>query len=129
VVDAAGHTLGRLSTEIARILRGKHKPTFSPYVDTGDYVIVVNAEKIIVTGKKPDQKIYLRRSGHIGRKKETPLREMMEKNPAFVLEHAVKGMLPKNTLGRQMFKKFHVYGGPGHKHEAQKPEALVIENN
>ena len=126
VVDASGHTLGRLSTEIARVLRGKHKPIYSPFIDTGDYVIVINAEKIKVTGKKLDQKTYLRRSGHIGRKKETKLRDMLNLKPAFVLEHAVKGMLPKNNLGRQMFDKFHVYGGPEHKHEAQKPEVLTF---
>jgi len=127
VIDAADHTLGRLGTEIAKLLRGKHKPTFSPFVDTGDYVIVVNASKLKFTGKKLDQKTYLRRSGHIGHKKETTLRVMMEKKPEFVLEHAVKGMLPKNNLGRGMFKKLHVYGGPEHKHAAQKPEALAIE--
>ncbi|MDR1664620.1 MAG: 50S ribosomal protein L13 [Clostridiales bacterium] len=126
VVDATGHTLGRLSAEIARILRGKHKPVFSPSVDTGDYVIVINADKIKVTGKKPIQKTYLWRSGHIGRKREVTLHDMLEKNPAYVLEHAVKGMLPKNNLGRQMFEKFHAYGGPEHRHEAQKPEALTI---
>lgn len=126
VVDATGHTLGRLCAEIARILRGKHKPIYSPSVDAGDYVIVVNADKIKVTGKKLDQKVYVRISGHIGRKKETNLRDMLDKNSAFVLTHAVKGMLPKNNLGRQMLTKFHVYGGPEHKHEAQKPETLTI---
>lgn len=126
VVDATDHTLGRLSTEVARILRGKHKPIFSPYVDTGDYVIVVNADKIKVTGKKMDQKVYIRRSGHIGRKKETTLRDMLDRNPAYVLTHAVSGMLPKNNLGRQMLTKFHVYGGPEHKHAAQMPETLTI---
>lgn len=126
VVDAEGRTLGRLCTEVARILRGKHKPIFSPSVDTGDYVIVVNAEKIKVTGRKLEQKTYLRRSGHIGHKKETALRDMLKANPAFVLTHAVKGMLPKNALGRQMLTKFHAYSGPTHKHEAQHPQTLPI---
>ena len=126
VIDAADHTLGRLSTEIARMLRGKHKPIYSPFIDTGDYIIVVNAEKIKVTGKKLDQKVYVRRSGHIGRKKETKLRDMLDKNPENVLMHAVKGMLPKNNLGRHMLAKFHVYSGPTHKHEAQKPETLTV---
>jgi len=126
VIDATDHTLGRLSSEIARMLRGKHKPIYSPFVDTGDYIIVVNAEKIKVTGKKLDQKVYVHRSGHIGRKKETKLREMLDRNPENVLMHAVKGMLPKNNLGRQMLTKFHVYGGPTHKHEAQKPETFTV---
>ncbi len=126
VVDAAGQTLGRLSTEIARVLRGKHKPIFSPSVDTGDYVIVINAKKIKVTGKKLDQKTYVRYSGHIGSKKEIVLRDMLEKNPEGVLTHAVKGMLPKNNLGREMLTKFHVYAGSEHKHQAQKPEVLVL---
>jgi len=126
VIDAADLTLGRLSTEIAMRLRGKHKPIFSPYVDTGDYIIVVNAEKVKVTGKKLDQKTYLRRSGHIGRKHEFTLRQMLARKPEDVLIHAVKGMLPKNNLGKQMLAKFHVYSGPTHKHEAQKPETLVV---
>jgi large subunit ribosomal protein L13 len=126
VIDAEGLNLGRLSTQVAHILRGKHKPTFSPSVDTGDYVIVVNAEKIKVTGRKLDQKTYVRYSGHIGNKKETNLREMLNKKPEFVLSHAVKGMLPKNNLGRAMFTKFHVYAGSEHKHQAQKPEVLTI---
>ncbi|MCL2456182.1 MAG: 50S ribosomal protein L13 [Defluviitaleaceae bacterium] len=126
VVDAAGQNLGRLSTQIAHILRGKHKPTFSPSVDTGDYIIVVNADKIVVTGKKLDQKTYVRNSGHIGGKKETNLRDMLNNKPEFVLWHAVKGMLPKNNLGRKMFEKFHVYAGPDHKHQAQKPEVLQL---
>ena len=126
VIDATDHTLGRLSSEIASMLRGKHKPIFSPFIDTGDYIIVVNAEKIKVTGRKLDQKTYIRRSGYIGCKKETTLRAMLDKNPENVLMHAVKGMLPKNNLGRQMLTKFHVYSGPTHKHEAQKPEPLTI---
>ena len=126
VVDASGHTLGRLSSEIAKVLRGKDKPIFSTFVDTGDYVIVINADKIKVTGKKLDQKIYKRNSGWIGSTKTTTLREMMNKKPEFVIEHAVKGMLPKNTIGSHMLKKLHVYAGPEHVHEAQKPETLEI---
>jgi len=127
IIDAEGQNLGRLSTQIAHLLRGKHKPTFSPSVDTGDYVIVVNAEKVVVTGRKLDQKTYVRHSGHIGKRKETKLKEMLDKKPEFVLSHAVKGMLPKNNLGRQMFTKFHVYAGPDHKHQAQQPEAFEIK--
>ncbi len=124
VVDATGQTLGRLSTAIANIIHGKHKPTFSPSVDCGDYVIVINADKVQVTGKKLDQKIYRRHSGYVGGMKETTLRNMMSKKPEEVIKHAVKGMLPKNTLGDNMIKKLHVYAGPEHKHIAQKPEAL-----
>ena len=124
LVDAEGQTLGRLSTEIARILRGKHKPTFAPNVDCGDYVIVVNAEKIKVTGKKMEQKTYVSHSQYIKGRKEISLRHMMQKKPEYAIKHAVKGMLPKNNLGRDMFKKFHAYAGPDHKHAAQKPEAL-----
>jgi len=127
LIDAAGQNLGRLSTQVAHILRGKHKPTFSPSVDTGDYVIVINAEKITVTGRKLDQKMYVRHSGHIGSRKQTNLRDMLNKKPEFVLTHAVKGMLPKNNLGRQMFTKFHVYAGPDHKHQAQKPEVFELK--
>ena len=128
VIDAEGQTLGRLSTEIARVLRGKHKPAFSPNVDCGDYVIVVNAEKVKVTGRKLEQKMYVRHSTYIGGRKEVPLRTMLQKKPEFVLWHSVKGMLPKNNLGRKMFKKFHVYAGPTHKHEAQKPEPLTFQS-
>ncbi|MCL2215571.1 MAG: 50S ribosomal protein L13 [Defluviitaleaceae bacterium] len=126
IVDATGQNLGRLSTQIAHILRGKHKPTFSPSVDTGDYVIVINADKVKVTGRKLDQKTYVRHSGYIGRRKETNLRDMLNKKPEFVLSHAVKGMLPKCNLGRKMFAKFHVYAGPEHNHQAQKPEVLAL---
>ncbi len=126
VVDAEGKTLGRLATEVARILRGKHKPIFTPYLDTGDYVIVVNAEKVKVTGKKLDQKIYYHHSGYVGGMKETTLKEMLAKKPERVMEHAVKGMLPKGPLGRQMYKKLFVYVGPEHKHAAQKPEVLTF---
>lgn len=126
VVDATGYTLGRLSSEIAKILRGKNKPTFTPYIDTGDYVIVVNAEKIKVTGKKLDQKIYYHHSEYVGGMKETTLREMLAKKPERVIELAVKGMLPKGPLGRQMYTKLHVYAGSEHKQQAQKPEVLTF---
>ena len=126
VVDATGHTLGRLTSEIAKILRGKNKPTYTPHIDTGDYVIVVNADKIKVTGKKMDQKIYYRHSDYVGGMKETTLKEMMNKKPEDVITLAVKGMLPKGPLGRQMLKKLHVYAGAEHKHEAQKPESLTF---
>ncbi len=127
VVDATGHTLGRLSSEIAKVLRGKNKPIYTPHVDTGDYVIVVNADKIVTTGKKLDQKIYYNHSDYVGGMKETTLREMMNKKPADVITIAVKGMLPKGPLGRQMLKKLHVYAGPDHEQQAQKPEVLEIK--
>jgi len=126
VVDATGMTLGRLASEIAKILRGKHKPIFTPHMDTGDYVIVVNAEKVKVTGKKLDQKIYYKHSGYVGGMKETTLREMMAKKPDQVVKLAVKGMLPKGPLGRQMYKKLYVYAGSEHNHAAQKPEVLTF---
>ncbi|MGI6006628.1 MAG: 50S ribosomal protein L13 [Ruminococcus sp.] len=126
VVDAEGCTLGRLASEVAKVLRGKNKPVFTPHIDTGDYVIVVNAEKINVSGKKLDQKIYYRHSEYVGGMKETTLREMLAKKPERVIELAVKGMLPKGPLGRQMITKLHVYAGPEHKHEAQKPEQLTF---
>lgn len=126
VIDAEGKPLGRLASEIAKILRGKHKPDFTPHVDTGDYVIVLNVEKIVLTGKKLDQKYYRRHSGYPGGLKETKYRHLMEKNPGKVLELAVKGMLPKNSLGRAMFKKLKVYAGGEHNHQAQKPETLEI---
>lgn len=126
VVDATGYTLGRLSSEIAKILRGKNKPTFTPHIDTGDYVIVVNAENIKVTGKKLDQKIYYRHSEYVGGMKETTLREMLDKKPERVIELAVKGMLPKGPLGREMIKKLHVYAGAEHPHAAQQPEVLTF---
>ena len=124
VVDATGCTLGRLSSEVAKVLRGKNKPEYTPHVDTGDYVIVINADKIKVTGKKLDQKIYYRHSDYVGGMKETTLKEMMAKKPEKVIELAVKGMLPKGPLGRQMFTKLHVYAGPDHEQAAQKPEVL-----
>ena len=126
VVDADGCTLGRLASEIAKILRGKNKPQFTPHEDTGDYVIVVNAEKIKVTGKKMSQKIYYHHSGYVGGMKETTLNEMLAKKPERVLELAVKGMLPKGPLGRQMYRKLFVYTGPDHKHAAQKPEQITF---
>ena len=124
LVDAEGQTLGRLCTQIAMILRGKNKPTFTPHVDTGDYVVVVNAAKVAFTGKKLDQKIYYRHSEYVGGLKETTLREMLEKKPEKVIEMAVKGMLPKGALGKQMLTKLHVYAGPEHEQQAQKPEVL-----
>ena len=124
VVDAEGKTLGRLASEVANVLRGKNKPTYTPHIDTGDYVIVINAEKIKVTGKKLDQKIYYNHSDYVGGMKETTLKEMMEKHPERVIELAVKGMLPKGPLGRQMYTKLHVYAGPDHEQAAQKPEVL-----
>ena len=126
VVDAEGCTLGRLSSEIAKVLRGKNKPIFTPHMDCGDYVIVVNAEKIKVTGKKLDQKIYYNHSDYVGGMRETTLREMMAKKPERVIELAVKGMLPKGPLGRSMFTKLHVYAGPDHEQAAQKPEVLTF---
>ena len=126
VVDATGYTLGRLASEVAKILRGKNKPIFTPHIDTGDYVIVTNAEHIKVTGKKLEQKIYYRHSDYVGGMKETTLKEMLNKKPEKVIELAVKGMLPKGPLGRQMITKLHVYAGPEHKHEAQKPEVLTF---
>lgn len=126
VIDAEGMTLGRLASEAAKILRGKNKPIFTPHEDTGDYVIIVNAEKVRVSGKKLDQKIYYHHSAYVGGMKETTLRVMLDKKPEKVLELAVKGMLPKGPLGRQMYKKLFVYAGPDHKHQAQKPEMLTF---
>ena len=122
VVDATDMTLGRLASEVAKVLRGKNKPIFTPHIDCGDNVIVINAEKIKVTGKKMDQKVYYHHSDYVGGLKEATLREKLAKKPEQVIELAVKGMLPKGPLGRQMFTKLHVYAGPEHKHEAQKPE-------
>ena len=128
VVDAEGKTLGRLASEVAKVLRGKNKAIFTPHIDTGDYVIVVNADKIKVTGKKMDQKIYYRHSDYVGGMKETTLKEMMNKKPEDVITLAVKGMLPKGPLGRSMIKKLHVYAGPEHVHAAQQPEVLEIKS-
>ena len=126
VVDAEGCTLGRLASGVASVLRGKNKPQFTPHVDTGDYVIVVNADKIKVTGKKLEQKIYNNHSDYVGGMKETTLREKLNKKPEEVIELAVKGMLPKGPLGRQMYTKLFVYAGPDHKHAAQQPKELAI---
>lgn len=126
VVDATDMTLGRLASEIAKVLRGKNKAIFTPHIDTGDYVIVVNAAKISVTGKKLDQKVYYRHSDYVGGMKETTLREKLDRKPEQVIELAVKGMLPKGPLGRQMFTKLHVYAGPEHDQAAQKPEVLTF---
>lgn len=126
VVDATNMTLGRLASEVAKVLRGKNKAIFTPHIDTGDYVIVINAEKVKVTGKKLDQKIYYHHSDYVGGMKETTLREMLAKKPEKVIELAVKGMLPKGPLGRQMYTKLHVYAGPEHQHAAQKPEVLTF---
>jgi large subunit ribosomal protein L13 len=126
VVDAEGCTLGRLASEIAKVLRGKNKPEYTPHIDTGDYVIVVNAEKVKVTGKKLQQKIYYNHSDYVGGMRETTLAEMMNKKPEKVIELAVKGMLPKGPMGRDMIKKLHVYAGPEHANQAQKPEVLTF---
>ncbi|MBR6483698.1 MAG: 50S ribosomal protein L13 [Clostridiales bacterium] len=127
VIDASGKTLGRLATEVAKLLRGKHKPTYTPFADTGDYVIVINASQMVLTGKKLDQKMYRHHSGYAGGLKEIDYRTLMSKNPEKALELAVKGMLPKNSLGRQMFKKLHVYAGAEHNQQAQKPEEYTLE--
>ena len=126
VVDATDMTLGRLASEVAKVLRGKNKPIFTPHIDTGDYVIVVNAAKVKVTGKKLDQKVYYHHSDYVGGMKEATLREMLDKKPEKVVELAVKGMLPKGSLGRQMYTKLHVYAGPVHEQAAQKPEVLTF---
>jgi large subunit ribosomal protein L13 len=126
VVDAQGQTLGRLATRVASVLRGKHKPLYTPHIDCGDYVVIVNAEKIHTTGQRLTQKKYYRHSGYPGGLKEVTLREQLEKFPNRVLEQAVRGMLPKNRLGRQMFKKLKVYAGPDHPHQAQQPKVLNL---
>lgn len=124
IVDAEGQTLGRLASQVAAVLRGKHKPVYTPHVDCGDHVIIINADKVVMSGKKLEQKIYRRHSGYVGGLKEVTAREMMEKNPERVLMLAVKGMLPKNSLGRKMLTKLRVYAGTEHGHEAQQPEEL-----
>jgi large subunit ribosomal protein L13 len=126
VVDAEGQTLGRLATEIARILRGKNKPQYTPHVDTGDFVVVVNAEKVVVTGKKAEQKVYRRHSGYPGGLKETSYEQMMERRPAEILRRAVRGMMPKNRLARQQLRKLKIYAGPEHPHAAQNPQKLEV---
>ena len=126
VVDAEGKALGRLASEIAKRLRGKHKPVYTPHVDTGDYIVVVNAEKIRVTGNKLADKMYYRHTGYIGNLKSANLSEMLEKHPERVIENAVRGMLPRNPLGRAMFRKLRVYAGQAHEHQAQQPQPLEI---
>ena len=124
VIDAEGKVLGRMATQIATMLRGKHKPTFTPHVDTGDYIIVVNAEKLVLTGRKLDQKMHVYHTGYIGGRKEIPYRKMMANKPEFVVREAVRGMLPKGPLGYKMLKKLRVYAGPEHEQQAQKPVAF-----
>lgn len=126
VIDAAGKTLGRLATEVARRLRGKHKPVFTPHVDTGDYIVVVNASQVRVTGNKLNDKIYYRHTGYIGNMKQEALGDLMKRSPERVIERAVKGMLPKTPLGRAMFRKLKVYAGPEHRHQSQQPKSLEI---
>ncbi len=127
VIDAEGAPLGRLATEVANILRGKNKAIYTPHVDCGDYVIIINAEKVAVTGKKLDQKTYFHHSDYVGGVKMTTLRQMLEKHPERVIEHAVRGMIPHGALGDQIYKKLHVYVGPDHKQAAQKPEVLELK--
>jgi len=126
LIDAEGKTLGRLATEVARRLRGKHKPQYTPHVDTGDYLVIVNAEKVRVTGNKLQDKMYYRHTGYIGNLRSTSLADMLDQHPERVIEAAVKGMLPRNPLGRAMFKKLKVYAGPEHRHHAQQPQALEL---
>ncbi|HBM75530.1 MAG TPA: 50S ribosomal protein L13 [Clostridiaceae bacterium] len=126
VVDAEGKTLGRLASQVASVLRGKNKPIFTPYIDTGDFVIIINAEKVVLTGKKLDQKMYRHHSLYPGGLKETSYRKLIDQKPEFLVSEAIRGMLPKGPLGRKMLKKLKVYRGPEHKHEAQKPELLDI---
>lgn len=126
VIDAEGKVLGRMASEVAKILRGKHKPIYTPYVDTGDFVIIINADKVVLTGKKLDQKMYRKHSLYPGGLKETPYRKIMAEKPELAVYEAVKGMLPHNTLGRKMLKKLRVYKGPEHEHQAQKPDVLEL---
>lgn len=126
VVDAEGQIVGRLAANIAAVLRGKHKPTFTPNVDTGDYVIVINADKVVLTNDKEHKKMYKHHTGYVGGRRDISYQDMMEKHPERILEHAIKGMLPHNSLGRQMFRKLKVYAGPEHKHAAQMPEELTF---
>lgn len=126
LIDAEGMTLGRLASQVAPILRGKHKPTYTPHIDTGDHVVIINADKVILTGKKLDQKIYYHHSGYPGGLKETPYRRLMATKPEFAVKHAIVGMLPKGPLGRKMAKKMRVYAGPDHEQQAQKPEVLAL---
>ncbi|MCH9699615.1 MAG: 50S ribosomal protein L13 [Gammaproteobacteria bacterium] len=126
VIDAEGKTLGRLASEIAKRLRGKHKPEYTPHVDTGDYIIVVNAEKVRVTGNKEKDKIYYQHTGYIGNLKQIPLGDLRKRHPTRIIEKAVKGMLPRNPLGREMYRKLRVYAGPDHEHQAQQPQPLEV---
>lgn len=126
VIDAAGQPLGRVATAAASILRGKHKPTYTPHIDTGDFVIVINADQVVLTGRKLDQKIYYHHSGYEGGLKKTIYRHLLQKKPEFVMEKAIRGMLPKNRLGRAMFRKLKVYKGPEHPHQAQQPEVWEV---
>jgi large subunit ribosomal protein L13 len=126
IVDAEGRRLGRLATGLAHVLRGKHKPSFTPHLDVGDHIVVINAEKVVLSGKKADQKTYFRHSGYMGGEKHIPFKRMLERHPERVIELAVKGMLPKNTLGRHMRRKLKVYAGSEHPHQGQKPEPLKI---
>lgn len=126
VVDATDKVLGRVATEIAHLLRGKHKPEFTPHVDTGDHIVVINAEKIVVTGNKEEGKIYYHHTGFPGGIKDVNVRQLRERAPTRIIENAVRGMLPKNSLGRAMFKKLHIYAGPEHKHQAQEPKPLEL---
>jgi large subunit ribosomal protein L13 len=126
LIDAEGQTLGRLATEIARLLRGKNKPQYTPHIDTGDFVVVVNAEKVLVTGKKAEQKVYYRHSGYPGGLKETSFESMLERRPTEILRRAVRGMMPKTRLGRQQLKKLKIYAGPEHPHEAQNPQPYEV---
>jgi large subunit ribosomal protein L13 len=126
VIDASGKTLGRLATEIARRLRGKHKAEYTPHVDTGDYIVVVNAEKVHVTGRKEQDKYYHRWTGHVGNLKSEPLGKLRERAPERIIQYAVKGMMPRNPLGRQMLRKLRVYRGPEHRHESQQPQPLDL---
>jgi large subunit ribosomal protein L13 len=127
IVDAEGQTLGRLASEVAKVLSGKCKPIYTPHVDTGDHVIIINAEKIVVTGKKADQKLYRHYTGYVGGLKEISYKDLMIKKPEDILMHAIKGMLPKNKIGRQMLKKLRIYKGSEHKHDAQQPEVLELK--
>ena len=127
LVDAEGMRLGRLATEVARILRGKHKPIYTPHLDTGDHVVVLNASKVVLSGNKADQKTYFRHSGYMGNEKHIPFKRMLENHPERVIELAVKGMLPKNSLGRRMKEKLKVYAGAEHPHQGQNPQPLKIE--
>ncbi len=127
VVDAADKTLGRMAVEVAKILRGKHKPTFTPHMDTGDHVIVINADKVVLTGKKLTKKVYFHHSGYLGGAKFTKAGDLLQKQPTKVVEPAIKGMIPKNRLGSQIYTKLHVYAGPEHPHAAQKPEVLEMD--